>query len=67
MLISISGCANTNLSKPILAGAEQTAKTQQKSDKQDGNDRSSKIEKESVINGFIAFFFCLFSTSEKCN
>lgn len=67
VIIAISGCANNNISNPIAAGAEQTVKTQQKEDKQNGNDRSTKIEKESVINGFIAFFYCLFSSSEKCN
>lgn len=69
MLTNTFGCANSNLPKSIAAGVEQTVKTQQKADRQDihgGNERSNKIEKESIINGFIAFSYCLFSSSKKC-
>jgi hypothetical protein len=66
VVLFASGCANSNLGDAAVAGASQTVKTQQKSDRANGNSRSSGIEKESFINGTIAFVFCLFSSSEKC-
>jgi hypothetical protein len=69
MLTNTFGCANSNLPKSIAAGVEQTLRTQQKADRQDrhgGNERLNKIEKETIINGFIAFSCCLFSSSTKC-
>lgn len=64
---SLVGCANPNLSKAASAGTEQTIRNQQESDNRDGNARSTKIEKESFINGAVAFVYCLFSSDKKCD
>ena len=66
VVLFASGCANSNLGDAAVTGAIQTIKTQKKSDRADGNSRASGIEKESFINGTIAFVFCLFSSSEEC-
>jgi hypothetical protein len=66
MLSSIFACENSNLTGATAVGAEQTIQNQQESDKKDGNERSTKIEKESLINGAIAFVYCLISTEDKC-
>ena len=66
VVLSMGGCANSKLGDAAVAGASQTVKTQQESDRANSNSRSSEIEKESFINGAMAFVFCLFSHSEKC-
>ena len=40
VILFASGCANSNLGDAAVAWANQTVKTQQKSDKADGNSRS---------------------------
>jgi hypothetical protein len=66
VVLFASGCANSNLGDAAATGVIQTIKTQKKSDRAEGNSQSSGIEKESFINGTIAFVFCLFSSSEEC-
>jgi hypothetical protein len=66
LFVFASGCANSKLGDAAVAGANRTVKSQNKSNKGDGNNRSNRIAKESFINGAIAFVFCLFSGSEKC-
>lgn len=58
-------CANIDGSEVAVQAAKRTLEHQQSIDKEQGRDRSSEIEKESLINGGIAAVSCtLFS--DKC-
>jgi len=63
--IFTQSCANIDGSEVAVQAAKKTIEHQQSIDKEQGRDRSSDIEKESLINGGIAAIGCtLFS--DKC-
>lgn len=63
--IFAQSCANVDHHEVAAQATKQTIEHQQEMDKSDGRSRSTKIEKESIINGGIAAIWCsLFS--EKC-